>query len=217
MANVTVYVDALVGITIYVKPADSNGAPLVTSPWSSDVINGSWDLDTLRWSFSLPDDGSYLEYQMLGGSPADTDTEVGAIIQTVAAGTGADTTPGTTLLVDYSGDWVHIDGVEDAGYEIGPQRVFRTSTPTAPSSGVKVRRGNPTKADMITATAMGVRLESTDMALTLWSETLADGSVLIEPARGDFFVLSDGRARILNLTRMIDGAQWRCFCRFASE
>lgn len=217
MSNVTVYVDALVGVTIYVKPADSNGDPLVLSPWASDVITGTWDLPNIRWSFSLPDNASYVEYQQLGGSPADTDTEVGAILQTAETGTGGDTTPGTTLSVDYSGEWLYIDGVEDAGYQFGAQRQWRSSALTAPSNGVKVRRGNPNKSDMVAAAALGVKLETTDMMLTIWSETLTDGATLFDPQQADFVVLSDGRARILNLTRTVDGAQWRCFCRFATE
>lgn len=127
--------------------------------------------------------------------------------------------PNPTLLVGYSGDWLWVDGVEDAGYEIGPQRTFRDTTPDAPSSGVKIRRSNPSKADLIVATSMGVKIETTDMTFTVWAETLADPgtSTRIEAERGDFLVPTDGRWRILNLTKTVDGAQFRCYCRLTSE
>ena len=125
----------------------------------------------------------------------------------------------TTLLVDYSDDWNYVDGVEDAGYEFCPQRVFRTSTPTAPGSGVKVRRGNPSKADLIGVTAMGIKIETTDMTFTVWAETLVDNGTTtrVEAERGDYLVPADGRWRILNLTKTVDGAQFRCYCRLAVD
>lgn len=125
--------------------------------------------------------------------------------------------PNPTLVVGYSGDWQWVDGVEDAGYEIGPQRVFRVSTPTAPASGVKMRRCSPTNPDLVSATAMGVGLESTDMTFTVWAETLADPntSTRIEPAIGDLLLPTDGRWRILNFTKTVDGAQFRCYCRLS--
>lgn len=116
------------------------------------------------------------------------------------------------LLVDYSDDWRLVDGVENAGFRFGPQRQHRSSTPLAPSSGMRVRRCNPTKADILAATALGISVESTDMVFTIWSETLADGATRITPERGDFVVVENDW-RIVNLKRTIDYAQWRCLCR----
>lgn len=117
------------------------------------------------------------------------------------------------LSIDYSDDWQLVDGVEDAGFEFSPQREFDGTPPTAPDDGVKVRRCNPTKSDIMHAGAQGVGLESTDITFSLWSTTLRSGSELISPARGDFILVDDGDYRILTCTRTMDYAQWRCVCR----
>ena len=155
---------------------------------------------------------------------ANLDVEAGGFVEVyntlseAQRAAGVDATPGTTLSVDYSHEWLYVDGVEDCGFEFGPQRGFAGTPPVAPTSGVKIRRANPSKNDLITATAMGVRIETTDMTVTVWSETLNDGTTIFAPERADYFTLGDeGRLRILSLTRTIDGAQWRCLCRFTTE
>lgn len=74
-----IVISAISGVTLYLKPS-----PLVSSPWGNDVVSGTWNETTSQWTFAVSG-ASYLVYQRVGGSPANTDIHVGDAEQAVAA------------------------------------------------------------------------------------------------------------------------------------
>lgn len=67
-------------------------------------------------------------------------------------------------------DWQYTEGVIDAGVAYGSDRAT-TGLPVAPTSGVKVRKGNPTQNQIaVAASTFGYR--STDQIFTIWLNTL---------------------------------------------
>lgn len=132
-------------------------------------------------------------------------------------GSGGNPNPGSIpnkLVSDYEGEWLYIDGVEYGGFEFGPDRVFIQTTPNAPSSGVAYFMASPNKNEVMLAAAT-YGYEVNDTMVTIWSQTLMDEDVAIDPMPGDIISLDgeDGRWRILSAKRVMDGAQWRCMCR----
>jgi hypothetical protein len=117
-----------------------------------------------------------------------------------------------TLVSDYEGEWAFVDGIEVAGYRFGPQRTWPGTAPTAPDSGVKVRRCNPTQQEIMVSAASGAGFETDDTIITIWAQTLFDDDTIIEPKKGDFVTLDDDW-RILTVKRTVDYSQWRCMCR----
>ena len=122
----------------------------------------------------------------------------------------------STLSATFEDEWEHIDGVEDAGYAFSATRGHRGATPTAPASGVKVRRSNPTQNELAIA-AGTVGLDSTDCIWTIWADTLRSGGAsdgaLIVPETEDTLTTDDGDYRILSVRRTVDGHQYRCYSR----
>jgi hypothetical protein len=132
-------------------------------------------------------------------------------------GGGPNPNPGDVpgkLVSDYEGEWLYIDGVEYGGFVFGPDRVFRTASPTPPTTGVAYFMSSPTHNEVAIAAAT-YGYENDDCILTIWAQTLMDGATVIEPRPGDFADLDgqDGRWRILSSKRVMDGAQYRCMAR----
>lgn len=95
MASATI--DAISGVTLYLKPS-TNGAPTTPSPWAGDVVNGTWDSVNEQWTFTVTDGASYLVYRRLGGSPANTDPEVGSFTASDASAASDTSSSNVTLL-----------------------------------------------------------------------------------------------------------------------
>lgn len=121
----------------------------------------------------------------------------------------------TTLCVDYSDDHEHVDGIESGGFAFGPQREFSGATPTAPTTGVRFRRCNPTQNEVMVAAA-SFGYENNDMVFTVWAETLMDDDTVIEPKPGDKLI-ADQDWIIKSVKRTVDYAQWRCMCRLSTK
>lgn len=120
------------------------------------------------------------------------------------------------LSVDFEDDWQWIDGVEDAGFEFGPDREFDGATPTAPGGGVKVLRCNPSHDEKIVAAATSVGYDVDDMVFVVWAETLNDGTDPIQPLPADILRVEVDWI-IKSVKRTVDYSQWRCLCRRSAK
>lgn len=80
----------------------------------------------------------------------------------------------------FEGDYAYTEGVEQCGFEFGPDREFYGDvTPTLPADGdVRARRGNPQQADVIFYAAVGMGLNPTDVIWTIFAETLVEPNIL---------------------------------------
>lgn len=109
-------------------------------------------------------------------------------------------------IVDYSGDWQFVDGVETGV-------VQPMNPPNAPITGVAMRQADFTMKDLVQLGGGGggsLQIEPTDILLVLWPATL-NGYV---PKNGDF--VTDGTGEkfvVLTLLRRPDKAQWIATCR----
>lgn len=118
----------------------------------------------------------------------------------------------------YAGSWRHLPNVHDAGFEFSPQRRFAGTAPTAPTSGVKIRKANPSQKQMIDASAAGVGIDGTDQAITLWAYTLS-ASYAFEPKPKDKIIVLSSigieleRWIIESVKRAMFGAQFICYCK----
>lgn len=120
-----------------------------------------------------------------------------------------------TLGETYDNDWQHVDGVQAAGYEFGPDREFAVGEEqVAPTEGVMVRITSPTQSEVLIA-AGTIGYDTNDMMITLWQGTLCStNGTCIRPKVGDWIELCNGeRWRIRSSKKVIDGSQWRCMCR----
>jgi hypothetical protein len=87
---------------------------------------------------------------------------------------------------------------------------------TAPASGVKVLRCNPTHDEKIIAAATSVGYDVTDQVFVIWAETLMDGEDVIEPVPGDLLNIEVDWI-IRSVKRTVDYSQWRCMCRRSAK
>lgn len=113
-------------------------------------------------------------------------------------------------------DWQATEDVVDAGFSYGPNR-FTTGLPTSPSSGVKVRVGNPTQSQILSAAATS-GFRSTDKQITVWANTLRETpddsqSEAITPVENDK-LLVEGVVWIVKTVKVtIYGTQFNCYCQ----
>jgi len=100
--------------------------------------------------------------------------------------------------VDYSGDWQHVEGVDNAQYTLPDA--------TTPAYGsVKIRIGSFTRSDY----AGGFGVSPRDVPITIWLETLD-----VEPRINGVLTVGGVDYTIIGvLSRRPDGAQMRLQCR----
>jgi len=101
-------------------------------------------------------------------------------------------------IVDYSGDWAHVDGVVDATY---------VDVAANTDTGVKVRMGNLTTGDVqgaVFAIAPG------DVPFTVWIATLSTATIEIN---GQLTVAGVSYTVVGILATVPDGSQTRIVCR----
>ena len=122
----------------------------------------------------------------------------------------------------FEGDYLYTEGIEDASFEFGADRVFPSATPTLPAAGsVKVRRGTPSQADILFFSAAGVGLQPNDVIFTIWAETL--GNDRWKPKSGDILeIVRAGTAPdpltilerwiIRTCRTAVYGTQYVCLC-----
>ncbi|MFN9110306.1 MAG: hypothetical protein ACK5XN_09580 [Bacteroidota bacterium] len=123
---------------------------------------------------------------------------------------------GHKLSVEWEGDWQWIDGIETVGFAFGPDREFDGATPTAPVTGVKALRSNPTHNEKIVAAAASFGFDVTDMNWTVWAETLNDDGDIIIPVPGDI-IKAEVDWIIQSVNRVLDYSQWVCYCRRSAK
>lgn len=135
------------------------------------------------------------------------------------SGGGPPPTPGTgnvpnLLSVDYQGDWLYIDGIEDLTFAFGPQRY---TTQTASANVAKAKRSALTDREVAVA-ASTFGYEPDDMTFVVWAETLVDTTnTIIEPEPGDKFTAFDFDWIIKSKKRNADLSQWRCLVRKSTK
>jgi len=119
----------------------------------------------------------------------------------------------------YASSWRHLPNVHNAAFEFSPQRKFAGSAPTAPASGVKIRKANPTQKQMMEASATGIGFDGTDQIITVWAYTLS-ASYAFEPKPKDRLIILDDvtglsveRWLIESVKRAMFGAQFVCYCK----
>lgn len=119
--------------------------------------------------------------------------------------------PGTA----YADDWENTQDIVDAGFVYGPDRDV-TSLPAAPSSGVKVRAGNPTQNQIaVAASSFGFR--PTDQIFTIWANRLREtpansASTAIIPVENDQLVVG-GVTWIMKWVKTVQyGTQFVVYC-----
>lgn len=117
-------------------------------------------------------------------------------------------------------EWQWVEGVANAGFQYGPQ-TYTDGKASAPSTGVKVRRGNPTQ-NQIAVAASTVGYETTDQIFTIWSNTLREdpsdeGSDRVYPQQGDMLIAC-GRTWIIQSVKdtMYD-TQYIAYCRLSTR
>lgn len=118
----------------------------------------------------------------------------------------------------HENDWRFVEGVLDGGFAYGPDR-YTEGLPTAPTSGVKMRPGNPTQ-NQIAVAAASFGYETTDMVLTVWASTLRaitydDRSTLIEPEREDRLIVRGQTWIMQSVKPAVYGTQYVCYCRLS--
>lgn len=117
----------------------------------------------------------------------------------------------------FAGDWQYTEGVEDAGYEFGPDREFAGTSPIEPGSCIKVRRGSPSRPQAIFAIeTANIQPLATDTVFTIWAETL--GSDTWRPKGGDILIVkrrpSDTERWIIKTCQTaVYGTQYVCYCQ----
>lgn len=101
-------------------------------------------------------------------------------------------------IVDYSADYLHIDGVEDASY---------TDPSGVTDASVKVRRGNLTMGDMQGA-FFGIA--PGDVPFTVWPSTITTAVLAIN---GTLTVAGTIYTVVEIMATIPDGSQTRILCR----
>ncbi len=99
-------------------------------------------------------------------------------------------------VVDYTGEWNYIDGVETGSVQ--PQ-----NAPAAPILNVKMRRGEVSRS-MLGVVSGGLAIQPTDQQFAVWTATLAGYTL----QNGDF--LTDGNGTVwtcLLVKQRADNAQ----------
>jgi hypothetical protein len=126
---------------------------------------------------------------------------------------GSGTVP-NLLSVDYQGDWLYLDGIEDLTFAFGPQRY---TTQTASGTVAKAKRSALTDREVAVA-ASTFGYEPDDMTFVVWAETLVDTTnTIIEPEPGDKFTAFDSDWIIKSKKRNADLSQWRCTVRKSTK
>jgi len=118
----------------------------------------------------------------------------------------------------FEGDYEYTEGVELCGFEFGPDRGFPGAAPALPTDGtVEARRGNPTQADLIFYSSVGIGINPNDVIWTIFSETL--GPDTYKPKPGDILTVWRGdplaeveRWIIKNCKTGVYGDQYICLC-----
>lgn len=91
--------------------------------------------------------------------------------------------------------WEYVEGIEEAKYAFGPDREWPGTAPTAPTSGVRVRRGNPmTPQAQALAAQANLQPKPSDVVFTIWGSTL--GSDSWKPAEGDILIILRNGAEV---------------------
>lgn len=118
-----------------------------------------------------------------------------------------------------SESWRSIYGVQEAGYEFGPQREFSGTAPTPPSEGVRVLKTNPSTAQAKAASERSTGFDSTDQIITVWAATL-DVDYAWAPKPEDRILILDEdtgetteRWIIKSVESVLYGAQFVCYCK----
>lgn len=128
---------------------------------------------------------------------------------------GGSVTPGSgtvpnLLSVDYQGDWLYLDGIEDLTFAFGPQRY---TSQVVSANAVKGKRSAMSEREIAIAAAT-YGWEPEDMTFVVWAETLVSTTnVIIEPKIGDIFSAFDTDWIIKSIRRTVDLSEWRCVVR----
>jgi len=117
-------------------------------------------------------------------------------------------------------EWQWVEGVFDAGFQYGPQ-TYTDGKATAPSTGVKVRRGNPTQ-NQIAVAASTIGYETTDQIFTIWSNTLRtdpddEDSDRVYPQQGDKLVACGRTWIIQSIKDTMYDTQYIAYCRLSTR
>lgn len=117
-------------------------------------------------------------------------------------------------------EWQWVEGVSDAGFQYGPQ-TYVTGKAIAPTSGVKVRRGNPTQ-NQIAVAASTVGYETTDQIFTIWSNTLRaspsnPNSARVYPQQGDLLIACGRTWIIKSIKDTMYDTQYIAYCGLSTR
>lgn len=120
----------------------------------------------------------------------------------------------------YRLDWRYTQDIIDAGFAYGPDR-YVVGLPTAPTSGVKVRVGDPTQNQIAVADAThGYR--NGDKVVTIWSDTLREtpadcSSDAITPVEADRLTIGGVTWIIKSVHTAVYGWRFVCMVRQSSS
>jgi hypothetical protein len=118
------------------------------------------------------------------------------------------------LSVDYEDDWIYLEGIEDVGFVLGPQR--DATGLTAPTSGVKAKRASMTHNEVVVAAAT-IGYEANDCVFVVWAQTLTSSGTPFDPRPGDTIRAFDYDWIIKSAKRNVDFSQYRCVVKRSAK